>query len=79
VVSGGIIADAMVGQAEDKQSGDDREICGASTSQIVKWNTIRAGNIIIVRPSEFGGAYAIRRDAIGKYVPTQKANIGRIY
>lgn len=39
------------------------------TPQISKWNAIREGNFLIVRPSQLGGSYAITRDAIQPYAP----------
>ncbi len=36
----------------------------ADTPQIMKWNDIRPGNLLIIRPTQLGGAYAIPRIAI---------------
>ncbi|MBI2308393.1 MAG: hypothetical protein HYU78_13905 [Rhodocyclales bacterium] len=39
------------------------------TPQISKWNAIREGNFLIVRPTPLGGSYVIPRDAIQPYAP----------
>ncbi|WP_454733429.1 MULTISPECIES: hypothetical protein [Cupriavidus] len=46
----------------------------AYTPQIMKWNEIRPGNVLIIRPTELGGAYAIPRNSIPQF--TRAANRG---
>lgn len=41
----------------------------AYTPQIMKWNDIRAGNFLIIRPTELGGAYVIPRASIPQPKP----------
>lgn len=41
----------------------------AYTPQIMKWNEIRPGNFLIIRPTEMGGSYAIPRGAIPQFKP----------
>ena len=36
----------------------------AFTEQIMRWNEIRPGNFLIIRPTQFGGAYVIPRNTI---------------
>ena len=43
------------------------------TPQITKWNEIRPGNVLIIRPTDLGGAYGIPRSAIQPYAPTPKS------
>ncbi len=40
-----------------------------SPPQISKWNAIREGNFLIIRPTELGGPYVIPRATIQPYVP----------
>jgi hypothetical protein len=42
------------------------------TEQIQKWNTIRQGNFIIIRPSDLGGPYVLPRTSIQPYNPQPK-------
>jgi hypothetical protein len=44
----------------------------AYTPQIMKWNDIRAGNFLIIRPTELGGPYVIPRASI-----PQPKSVGR--
>ncbi|GAB7547892.1 hypothetical protein CS8_075850 [Cupriavidus sp. 8B] len=46
---------------------------GAYTPQIMKWNEIRPGNVLIIRPTELGGSYSILRNAI----PSFTKSVGR--
>ncbi|MWL90506.1 LysM peptidoglycan-binding domain-containing protein [Cupriavidus sp. SW-Y-13] len=40
---------------------------GAYTPQIMKWNEIRPGNVLIIRPTDLGGSYSILRNAIPSF------------
>ncbi|OFA06690.1 DUF4214 domain-containing protein [Duganella sp. HH101] len=42
------------------------------TSQLSKWNAIRPGNFLIIRPTELGGPYVVPRQSIQPYVPQPK-------
>lgn len=41
----------------------------AYTPQLSKWNAIRPGNFLIIRPTELGGPYVIPRQSIQPYMP----------
>ncbi|HVZ42162.1 MAG TPA: LysM domain-containing protein, partial [Ramlibacter sp.] len=45
----------------------------ATTPQIMKWNEIRAGNFLIIRPSALGGPYVIPRMSIPQFRPVGRA------
>jgi hypothetical protein len=42
------------------------------TPQLSKWNEIRPGNFLIIRPTELGGPYVVPRQSIQPYVPMPK-------
>ncbi|WP_217907534.1 DUF4214 domain-containing protein [Massilia sp. BJB1822] len=42
------------------------------TPQLSKWNAIRPGNFLIIRPTELGGPYVVPRQSIQPYVPMPK-------
>ena len=39
------------------------------TPQLSKWNAIRPGNFLIIRPTELGGPYVVPRQSIQPYMP----------
>jgi hypothetical protein len=41
----------------------------SSWEQIQKWNTIRPGHTVIIRPTQIGGSYVIPRSQIPEYTP----------
>jgi hypothetical protein len=42
------------------------------TPQLSKWNAIRPGNFLIIRPTELGGPYVVPRQSIQPYVTAPK-------